>query len=409
MKTNISKSKLPKVLCDQLMVSGVNFLTVLLGGMFLEIGEHSILVYTYLVYFMLHTSNVAVVFSCAPLVAISKDTHPDQYGITLVLLQVILTCLTSIFISFIFMSSDSIFPKVELNDVVLIIVFLLLQQLTDFTRRSAYIFKDNDRAIISSLSVFVIRITGLLVWQPSVLSEFLLIMCLSVLLTAAYPILGIFLNFRESNLGLMISHLKTSAWVIFSFPFKWSINHLPVFIAGALIDHKSVAVLVTLRGVSNFSNIFLEAIEATLPAHVAAMKKQSIRQNIIENRLKLYTYSGLVIWLVCMLFLCFYTEYFLKLFFDEVYSSHWYLVVMFWIGNGVFFVTKMIDVNLRMSETSQTEFVAVFIGTIFVLSVIPLIHFFGLAGVVLALIASRLAQLGSQIILNQIGLFKAQL
>ena len=230
-------------LADQLLVSGGNFLTLAICAHALPLSEQGKFTYVFASYMALLLLNVAAIFQAAAVRAPAQK-H-STYLSTLAKYQLIQALLTSLLLSAAWLGAGSALGwQATTTEAAWLFAFLVLQQLADFDRRTAYIFADTKRAILSSAALYPIRLIALIAIQPGTVSQVLMILVLSALIPATCTI---FTAIRDKSadlkpwIGEVKKHLAYSRLFIAGAPLAWLWSYLPIFMLGTMHGKEQLA------------------------------------------------------------------------------------------------------------------------------------------------------------------------
>jgi O-antigen/teichoic acid export membrane protein len=348
-------------LIDQALVSGGNFLTIAICAHALSLAEQGKFTYIFASYIALLLLNIAGIFQGAAVRAPAQEQR--TYKITLARLQLLQAFLLSLLISGIWWMAGGVFGwQASATETWLLFAFLIVQQLADFDRRIAYIFSSTKRVIFSSVVLYPARIIGLLVYQPDTVSEVLAIM----IATSLIPALITFITACRSNQGSTQTwinaakeHLVYSRLFIWGTLLVWLWAYIPVFMLGVMYGKEQVALLGSIRGISNMANVLMEQIETKVAADWARMHHgngASTLEAAVSRLLKV----GMIFWLVSMAVILLFGREIVNLVLGSLYAPHWDLLLIGWIGYGVYFVARILGIKHRTLGANQIEV----IGTI---------------------------------------------
>lgn len=342
---------------DQVLVSGGNFLTVALCAHFLPLEEQGKFIYVFTSYIGLVLINVSGIFQGAAVRAPSRDS---TYLTVLARLQVYLALLMSILVGIVFLWVGP-FLDWSLNpyELALIISFLFFQQLSDFTRRSSYIFSSAKSAFLSSLWTYPVRLLILFLATPKTMDSVLIILIISCLVSAGMAIR----QFNNSKVDLLrwreqtLEHLNYSKLLIAGSVLSWFWGYTPIFILGMLQGKAAAALLASIRAISSIANIFIEQLETKATAdwsrkyhsEGAASVKQSISQ---INKL------ALVFWLFVMVIIAVFNQSIVGLILGSQYAPYSNILIVAWTGYGAFYVTRIHGITHRTFGDNKIEFIA---------------------------------------------------
>lgn len=385
-------------LVDQVLVSGGNFLTIAICAHALSLAEQGKFTYVFATYMALLLLNVAGVFQGAAVRAPTQEQH--TYKISLARLQLLQAFLLSLLVSGIWLVAGNVFGwQATGSEAWLLFIFLFLQQLADFDRRAAYIFSGTRRAIFSSAMLYPARIFWLLVIQPNTVSEVLAIMMVTALIPAAITVFAACRSNQESAqtwINAAKEHLSYSRLFIAGIPLVWLWVYIPIFILGVTYGKEQIALLGSIRGISNMANVLMEQIETKVAADWARMHHGNgafALEAAVSRLLKV----GMIFWLVSMAVILLFGREIVNLVLGSLYAPHWNLLLIGWIGYGVYFIARIFGIKHRTLGANQIEFVgnisAVVTAMVAGFVLIPVL---GATGAAWVYVVIAVAVLGSQ-------------
>ena len=352
-------------LADQLLVSGGNFLTLAICAHALPLPEQGKFTYVFASYMALLLLNVAAIFQAAAVRAPAQK-H-STYLSTLAKYQLIQALLTSLLLSAAWLGAGSALGwQATTTEAVWLFAFLVLQQLADFDRRTAYIFADTKRAILSSAALYPIRLIALIAIQPETVSQVLMILVFSALIPA---ICTIFIAIRNKSadlkpwIGEVKKHLAYSRLFIAGAPLGWLWSYLPIFMLGTMHGKEQAALLGSIRGISNIANVFMEQIETKVVADWARLKHQD-GGSAVEIATSRLLKIGTAFWLMGLFFVMMLGREIVNLVLGEIYAPYWNLLLIGWIGYGVYFLARVSGIKHRALGANQVEFIGNLSGVI---------------------------------------------
>jgi len=381
-------------LVDQVLVSGGNFLTIAICAHALPLSEQGKFTYVFASYMALLLLNVAGVFQGAAVRAPAQD---KSYRISLARLQLLQALLLSLLICATWLGFGSIFGwRATSTEAGLLFAFLILQQLADFDRRSAYIFSGTSRAVYSSAALYPLRIIGLLVIRPDTVNQVLLVLIASALIPAA---LTIFASSQcryeaaQSWSQATKEHLTYSRLFIAGAPLGWLWAYIPVFLLGIMHGKEQAALLASIRGISSVANVLMEQIETKVVADWARVHHGSgthVMKAAVSRLLKF----GIIFWLIGMAVVGMFGREIVALVLGNLYAPHWHLLVIGWGGYGVYFLARVYGIKHRTLGSNQVEFAGNVCGVLAALAagfmLIPALKATGAAWVYVIIAAAML-------------------
>lgn len=351
-------------LADQVLVSGGNFLTIAICAHTLTLTEQGKFTYVFASYMALLLLNIAGVFQGA---AVRAPTLGNTYQITLARLQVIQAAALSLILCSAWCGGGAAFGwKATADELALLFAFLLVQQLADFDRRSAYIFAYPKRVIFSSALLYPCRIIGLILVQPDTVNQVLVVLIISALIPALFTVYKA-IQSRSADLATWLSstkaHLSYSKLFILGAPLGWLWAYIPIFMLGMIHGKEQAALLAGIRGISNMANVLMEQIETKVVADWARVNHlggAKIIKIVVPRLLRI----GFVFWLIGMLFVATFGREIVVLVLGNLYGSHWKLLIVSWIAYGLYFYARVIGIKRRALGENQLEFYGNLIGVV---------------------------------------------
>lgn len=351
-------------LTDQILVSGGNFLTIAICAHALPISEQGKFTYVFASYMGLLLLNVAGIFQGA---AIRAPAQEAAYRIHLAKLQLLQAGLLSLLVSAAWFGAGDIFGwQATSSEAALLLGFLVVQQLADFDRRIAYIFAGTRRALYSSAALYPLRIAGLLIFKPETVSHVLWVLILSALVPAALALLTASRKKAFSALSWASAtkaHLVYSRLFIAGAPLGWLWSYIPVFLLGIMHGKEQAALLASIRGISNIANVLMEQIETKVVADWARVNHGD-GPRVMEAAASRLIRIGLAFWLIGMGVIAVAGKAIVELVLGSLYASHWHLLVIGWIGYGVYFLARVVGIKHRALGSNRVEFVGNLTGVI---------------------------------------------
>lgn len=384
---------------DQILVSGGNFLTVVICAHALPLSEQGKLTYVFASYMALLLLNVAGIFQGAAVRAPAQERA--SYQISLARLQLLQAILLSMLVSEIWFGAGSVFGwQATSTEAGLLLAFLVMQQLADFDRRAAYVFSSTKRAIVSSAAIYPVRILGLLIIRPDTVNQVLEILILSSILPAAFTVFSACQSIRANALSCFNTikvHLAYSWLFIVGAPLGWLCAYIPIFMLGIMHGKEQAALLVSIRGISNMANVLMEQIETKVVADWARMwhgEDASVLEASMSRTLKM----GIIVWSVGMAVILVSGREIVNLVLGSLYAPHWNLLVIGWLGYGVYFIARILGIKNRISNNTKIELMGTIFGIVTaVLTGIMLIPALSALGAAWVYVAIPVVMLGCQI------------
>ncbi len=355
-------------LADQALVSGGNFLTIAICAHALPLAEQGKFTYVFASYMALLLLNVAGIFQGAAVRAPARDS---SYQIALARLQLLQAILLSLLIGAAWFGAGGIFGwHATATEVALLFAFLVLQQMADFWRRGAYIFSGTRQAVYASALLYPIRIVALLILQPETVSQVLMVLALSAFVPAIPALVKA--GRRKSAgspswVGAIKEHLVYSRLFIAGAPLGWLWSYIPIFMLGTIQGKEQAALLASIRGISNLANVLMEQIETKVVADWARIKHGD-GSHVMEEAAARILKLGLAFWLSGLVVTVVFGREIVNLVLGNLYAPYWQLLVIGWLGYGVYFLARVYGIKHRALGSNQVEFFGGLSGVIFALA-----------------------------------------
>lgn len=358
------KNALRKVasLADQVLVSGGNFMTIAICAHALPLAEQGKFTYVFASYMALLLLNVAGIFQGA---AVRAPVQDGSYRISLARLQLLQAVLLSMLVCAAWFEAGNLFGwQATATEAGLMFAFLIMQQLADFDRRSAYIFSGTRRAIYSSAALYPLRVVGLFIIRPETVSQVLLVLMLSALIPA---IPALFTASRSKSAdtpswtGAIKEHLAYSRLFIAGAPLGWLWSYIPIFMLGIMHGKEQAALLFSIRGISNIANVLMEQLETKVVADWARVRHGDGPRVMEAAAIRLLK-IGAAFWLLGLAVTVVFGREIVALVLGNLYAPHWYLLVIGWVGYGVYFLARVSGIKHRALGFNQVEFMGNIFG-----------------------------------------------
>lgn len=381
-------------LVDQFFVSGGNFLSVALCANYLPLEAQGKLGYILVWYFGSIIINNSAIFQHASVTAPSKSDRKQYLG-ALAWMQMNLAIWVALVFSMFVMGLGWVegFSLTGL-EVVLFIVYLVAQQLADFSRRTAYIFQDSILAAKLSCLMYTSRVMLLLFLEPNDISTVLVIFIVTSFFSVinTVSILVRMCDLFFTSWRFIRLHVVESKWFIRSGPVIWLWSSLPIFLLGGMIDAAAIAIFFTIRSLSNLGNVAMELLETEFSARLGQYQHHDARK--AKNAVLHVGCAGVVLWGAGMLLIVAYGDMLVGSIFGVDYEEYSELLTLLWLSNGIVFLYRLNAVYLRTVGKSEAVMKGYLLGVVMMLLVgIPLIDVYGLLG------AAGLVMFGATIIL----------
>lgn len=405
LRTFLNRLRKFSSLADQVLVSGGNFLTIAICAHALPLSEQGKFTYVFASYMALLLLNVAGIFQGAAVRAPAQER--DSYQISLARLQLLQALLLSLLVCAAWFGVGNVFGwQATAAEAGLLFAFLVVQQLADFDRRTAYIFSGTRRAIYSSAALYPIRIIGLLIIRPDTVSQVLLVLIASALVPAMLTLLATGRSRSESAqswIKAIKEHLTYSRLFIAGAPLGWSWMYIPIFLLGIMHGKEQAALLASIRGICGMANVLMEQLEIKVVADWARVRHGE-GTHAMEAAVSRLFKIGMTFWLCGMVVTTVFGREIVDLVLGNLYAPHWHLLVIAWVGYGVYFIARIFAIKHRTLGANHVEFIGNLCGVLAALAagfvMIPALSATGAAWVYVIIAAAMLI---SQILVLKSG------
>lgn len=384
-------------LFDQALVTGGNFFTVLLGARYLTLADQGRLGYVFAGYYFLVIVNVVFLYQWG---SVQAPQHPERanYRDALALGAVLFGGVGTIFIFFILFILASVSKwSFSLGETMIVLGFLFIQQLADFERRSSYIFVDSKRAMNSSAVVYIARTIGLLLFRPTSLYYFFMILLICAIPTACITLfrLGKSIKATKNSFSLLKQHMQGALWLGGSAPFIWLWGYIPMFVSGQVLGVEAVGGYVTVNSLTGAGNILMEIYDTEISVRAAQKKMEADRALYIY--LSKITLLSLLFWAISFCGVIFLGREIIQIAFGQKYIAYFSVLVYLWVLLGIVILFRLGAVRLRTLGKPKLVFAGYFVSTcVIVLVTYPVIKSFGVNGIAYSLIIGAFANLITQ-------------
>lgn len=366
---------------DQAVTSGGNFLVIAICAHLLSVDEQGKVAYTYATYLAVLLLNIAIIFQGAAIKAPSVDNASDYHGMLarMQLMSGVILCVIAIF--FWWGIGEKFDWAPSKNELILFFLYLFTQQLADFERRTSYIFFGPERAAVSSIAVYPIRVLSLLLIQPDTYEVVVAIWAVTAIVPALFSIIRAVVGRRDTwQFREMIHHILFSKLMIAGAPLGWLWSFLPVFFLGGLLGKVEVAVFMSIRSIANVANIAMEQLEIQAAAHMARTYYAHGKSSLDRTVLQLISIGGFV-WFTGFLVTLYFSDEVVGLVLGANYAQHSGLFTISWVAFGVYFFARVYAIARRSVRDMKTEFVGNMVAVITAIAVgFPLVNYFGMYG-----------------------------
>jgi len=337
-----------KSLLDQLIVSGSNFLIVVLAARFLEVGDVAKYAYAFGFYMLLYMFAYAWIYQNVMAIGreeLARDEVASRFAGLNILLA--LFSLPVSIISFQLIVTGELFGAAWIESI-LVAIFVMVNQLIDFERRILYFTIPSTLAnpILVSFTGFLIRVVVLILVQPDSFVEFMGVLIAASLPGLLFGVARLSKAFSGDFRLFVFQQMKNGKWISLDIPVNWIWAHAPVFIIGSFLGLHAAGVYAAVRSIANISNVAMEMI----PTYFASKLSYLFTAGQLSEYRKFIIVSigiGVFAWGGLLIFISMFGEHVLIIILGDTFSKYWFLLLLFWIFNVFIFLIRFQYLHLR--------------------------------------------------------------
>ncbi|WP_250122045.1 oligosaccharide flippase family protein [Chroococcidiopsis sp. CCMEE 29] len=402
-------SQVKWVLADQIMVSGMNFLTGVLLARFLGVESYGQFVLLYAVLLYVNVLQVALII--APMISIapqiSSDAERNKYFKGLITLQL----LSSFILSIIIFSGGQVVEKhyhlwnVDVNILLPLTTTILFFQLQDWLRRYYFVCRKGKAVFINdgisyggqiALLILLYRLGSL-----SIANAFWAI----ALSSAIAFLIGILTEKIWPVLGYALPALRRS-WqfgrdLLLSGQIYWASSQGILIFGATILGAKAAGGIRAAQNIVGPINILFQGMENIIPIQAAQHYGQHQLPGLKNYLKKVSLLGGLLLAVPCVIIACF-SQQLIELAYGESYADYgtlivWQVIIAF-IGffrlQAFYFFrtigcTKEILLNTIVASIVAFIFTGVFVYRLQETGIMLALVFSEAAGLIFALKAAR--------------------
>lgn len=370
---------------DQIIVSGGNFLTIFIAAFYLSLYDQGNFIVLLSFYFFSLIMSISLIY--APMQAIyPKINYNTDYIFTSFLYHILLSLL---FVTVGFLATKAISSsgliKISTNTAFYFSIFIFLQQLSDYARRSSYIFMNAFVAFSFSALLYISRITLLLVSEITILDDVIILLIYTSAL-GAFIIFSyvLYYKFKEDlhfNITILNQHITFSKHIAYSAPIGWSIAYIPTLFLGFISGPALAGILGTMRSLTGVANSFVEIIEVSVLAHLSKSHYKN-ETAYVKTTFQILIFVFVVFWVIIAgLVFEFYST--VISYFNKEFLAYSYILMLLWLAYLFYFLGRIHILYCRLLSITEAEFYNSTVSLIIVIIFLPLIFFFDIQGAAL--------------------------
>lgn len=377
-----------RVLADQALLSGVNFLTGVLLARYLGIEEFGRFSLIWIGVLFVHSIQRALIIS--PMMSIGPKQPASelpgyycavtvqQCAYSLLSVAVMLVCVESL---------ARFIPAWNIDGLALpLAAVAFATQWQEFLRRYFFARKRQATAFINDIVRYASQVAMLLllfIYYESVARTEVVLWIIAG--SACISFYGLFLmETLDWNLALyretLRRHWQFSKWILASFVTKFATGRLGTILTGLLLGTAAVGALRVGHSLMGITHVFLLGLENLVPVRAAEHYQAGGRDALFGYLKRVAIFAGGMTAAVALV-AGVAPEFWLGLIFGEEYREYGFVLRWFAVIYLVRFLVMPLSAGLGAMERTRYLFKARLVSTIYALVfTYPLIKFFGLTG-----------------------------
>ncbi|UTW63941.1 lipopolysaccharide biosynthesis protein [bacterium SCSIO 12741] len=264
----------------------------------------------------------------------------------------------------------------------------------DFIRRLHYCQGKTKQVLVLDSVVYTLQLGAfaILTWMGSVsLTSVLLVLMVTYLipllgLNQVLPIRSISLHDFKSDLA---RHWTFSKWLIGTALLQWTSGNFFLIAASVLLGPAAVGAIRILQNLVGVMHVVFQALEHIVPLRASQIFQQ-LGSGALKSFLKKIAGQGVMATTVMGISMAVCGPFLVRLLYGDDYVDYAHLLYGFALLYIFVFTGTILRFAIRTLELNRSIFIAYTLSTIFSICLAhPVIQFFGIAGVVIGLIASQ--------------------
>lgn len=377
---------------DQIIVSGGNFLTIFIAAFYLSLNDQGNFIILLSFYFFSLIMSISLVYS--PMQAIYPKTKDKYDYIYTSFLYHILLSLVFVAVSLLATKAMNSFGliKIPTTTAFYFSIFIFLQQLSDYARRSSYVFINAFVAFCFSAFLYISRISLLLISDIHLLNDVIILLiytsAFGAFIILSYVIYKKLKYKLQFNRTILNQHISFSKHLAYSAPIGWSIAYMPTLLLGLVSGPVLAGVLGTMRSLTGIANSFVEVIEVSVIAHLSKSHHTN-KSAHIKTTFQILIFIFIVFWIIIFgLASEFYNT--VISYFNKEFIAYSSILMLLWLAYLFYFLGRIHILYCRLLSITEAEFYNSIVSLITVVMFLPLIFFFEIKGAAIVYILSAL-------------------
>ena len=398
---NLFKNTTLLVYADQLVVSGLSFLSSIIMARLL--GVQGFGIYSIAWLGVLIASSVNQPFIISPMMTLSgkKTTEEkDRYLQALVFKQIFFAAALSILSFLTVLVMSVILKEWKVNSIILafpLAVFSFLLQ--DFFRKYYFIIGKPQKAVLIDVIAYggVLLSAFCLHYFRDMDAQFILLLTalffLYASLVALLSLKKLQFNLNEIKSALS-EHWDFSKWLTATALLQWFSGNLFIIAAGAILGPKAVGATRMAQNIVGITHVLFLAMENIIPARAATAQKNGGTEALFRYLWKFTMQMGAITFTLLGLITIF-SKQIIDVCYGESYLEYQHVLIGFCLLYVIVFLGYPLRYAIRTLENTRLIFMSFIFSSVFsVACAYPVINAFGLNGVVAGLMMTQLITLG---------------
>lgn len=378
-------------LLDQTMVSGVNFLTGILLARYFGVEEFGRFTLVWMTVLFVNSIQHAAIIS--PMMSIGpkqSEAETSSYFGSLFAQVLIFASGASLLLFAGFQLVTTIFPEWDIEGLgfpLAVATFAVLLQ--DFLRRYFFTRERLVRAFGTDAIRYMGQVTALIVLfvfleTPMDTARVLWIIAAVSFFSVVIGVLYVE-KFEVNRLALrrvFFRHLHFSKWLVPASLMAWTTGNFFIIMAGVLLGTTAVGALRAAQSLMGVVNILYEGLENTVTVRSSLHFHQRGTKALGDYLKRIILYGGGATAIICLVAFSA-PSFWLRLVFGPEYEQYGFILQWFAVIYLLVFLSLPLRSGIRAIEEPRAIFWAKVWTTLFsLIAAYPMIHFFGLVGVV---------------------------
>jgi len=380
-------------LADQVMVSGINFITGILVARFLGIEDYGRFTLIWIV--VLFASSIQMSSINSPMMSIGPkriDEGSSAYYGAVIAQQLIFSSVTVVSIIVGVKVAALFFPEWQIAHLVLpLAAVTFFYQTQDFTRRLFFVQGRQVAAFVNDVISYV--------GQLLLLIYFFFIGTLNIentlwiiaLTSAVATVVGGVIHGKVSCtykvfINTVKRHWDSAKWLTGSALLQWSSGNLFIIAAGSILGPTAVGALKAAQNIMGVVHILFQGLENVVPIRASLYLHKFGPQSMAHYLRKVTIWGGLATGILALA-VSVHPEFLLTKIFGEDYQGYGYILRWFAVIYFVSFLSLPLRILLRTIEKTFPVFLTYILMTVFsVFAAVPMVGEFGLQGVLVGML-----------------------